>query len=142
MENNMLENANGKLCVKDASEDYMLIGYVGKKAVRSGVVFCPYIHQSLSDEEYAKKYLANKKYAFVRYEYPDDKYADQKGEVLDERTNENGSKSYLLKINVRQKKKGHIHYVALMPIYEEVWFSESDIAKFLEYDENGKEIRK
>lgn len=90
-----------------------------------------------------KKYLANKKYAFVRYEYPDDKYANQKGKVLDERTNENGSKSYLLKINVRQKEKGrHIHYVALMPIYEEVWFSESDIAKFLEYNENGKEIRK
>ena len=45
MENNMLENANGKLCVKDASEDYMLIGYVGKKAVKTGVVFCPYISQ-------------------------------------------------------------------------------------------------
>lgn len=143
MENNMLEEVNGELCIKDASEDYMLIGYVGKKAVRSGEVFCQYIPQSMSDEEYAKKYLANKKYAFVRYEYPDDKYANQKGEVLDERTNENGSKSYLLKINVRQKGKGrHIHYVALMPIYEEVWFSESDIAKFLEYDENGKEIRK
>ena len=76
----------------------------------------------------------------MKYEYPDDKYANQKGEVLDEKVNEAGIKSYLLKINVRQKAKGYIHFVNLKLIYEEVWFEEPDIDRFLEYDENGKVI--
>lgn len=136
-----LSMEDGKLCIKDGvldNDDYTLVGWVGKKNQRSEIIYCPYIPAQLSEEEYAKRYLANKKFAFVKYEYPDDKYANQRGEILDEKTDEDGNKSYLLKINVRQKAKGHIHFVVLKPIYEEVWFAESDIDRFEQYDENGK----
>ena len=138
---NMLSASDKTLHIKDsATEDYCLYGYRGKKVDKPEIIQCPYIPLQLSNEEYAKKFLANKKYAFVKYEYPDDKYANKKGKVLDEKVNEAGIKSYLLKINVRQKSKGHIHFVVLKPIYEEVWFEESDIDRFLEYDENGNVI--
>lgn len=129
------------LYISDALDGYSLVGYSGvKKERNSEIIYCPYIPKQLSEEEYAKRFLANKKYAFVKYEYPDDKYANQKGEVLDEKINEDGIKFYLLKINVRQKAKGRIHFVALKPIYEKVWFAESDIDRFEQYDENGIRI--
>lgn len=143
MKEDKFSMVDGKLCIKDSvldNNDYTLIGYVGKKNQTSEIIYCPYIPEQLSEEEYAKRFLANKKFAFVKYQYLDDKYANQKGEVLDEKSNENGNRSYLLKINVRQKAKGHIHFIALKPIYEEVWFAESDIERFLIYDENGKAI--
>lgn len=143
MKDDKLSIVDGKLCIKDnafTNHDYSIFGEIRNQGEKSEIVYCPYVPEVLSEEEYAKRFYANKTYAFVKYDYPDDKYANQKGEVLDERTNANGSKSYLLKINVRQKAKGHIHFVALKPIYEEVWFDESNIERFLKYDENGKMI--
>lgn len=143
MNDGKLSIVDGKLCIKDDeldNNDYLLVGYAGKKNQKSEIIHCPYIPEQLTEEEYAKKFLANKKYAFVKYEYPDDKYANQKGEVLDEKINEDGNRSYLLKLNVAQKAKGHILFVALKPVYEEVWFDESDIERFLQYDENGIRI--
>ena len=47
---------------------------------------------------------------------------------------------YLLKVDVSYKAVGYVHWVALKSKYEEVWFKEKDIERFLRYDENGKII--
>ena len=131
---------NGKLLVKDGlfdNHDYSLVGYVGKKDHESEVTLCPYVSIVLSDEEYSKKFISNRKYALVRSDHPNELYARKKCEILGDKV-ENSTKMYLLNVDVSYSTKGFVHWVAFKKKYEEVWFIESDIEKFYEYDENGK----
>lgn len=108
---------DGKLMVSDGqneNNDYVLIGYRGKQAGNSSVIHCPYIPLQLSDEEYAKRYLAGKTFAFVKKDYPDDLYANKKCEVLETKETRDG-KMYLLKMDVSYKAVGYVHWVAIKP---------------------------
>ena len=137
-----IEIKDGKLTALDDqnnNSDYQLMGFVGAKRAKCGIIYCPYVPEHLSDEEYAKRYLAGKVFALVKKDYPDNLYANKKCEVLETKET-NDCKMYLLKVDVSYKAVGYVHWVALKSKYEEVWFKEKDIERFLRYDENGKII--
>lgn len=120
------------------AEDYILVGYAGKQSKsESGIIFCPYLPEELSHEEYARRYLANKTFAIIKKEHANERYAGKKCEVLDSR-DENGSRKHLLKIDIANSAKGF--GPLFMPEWKEDWIDEKDISKFLKHDENGKVI--
>lgn len=137
-----LEIDDGKLMVSDGqnnNSDYQLMGFVGTKRAKCGIIYCPYVPVHLSDEEYTKRYLAGKTFAFVKKDYPDDLYANKKCEVLETKDTKDG-KMHLLKMDVSYKAVGYVHWVATKPEYEEIWFKEKDIERFLRYGDDGKII--
>ena len=137
-----LKIQDGNLIVPDdqnENTDYMLMGFANHRQRQSGIIYCPYVPEILTDEEYAKRHLAGKTFAFVKKDYPDDLYANKKCEVLETKEIKDG-KMYLLKMDVSYKAVGYVHWVATLPKYEEIWFKEKDIERFLKYDSDGKII--
>lgn len=133
---------DSKLMVSDdqnENNDYMLMGFANHKQSQSGIIYCPYVPEPLTDEEYSKRHLAGKTFAFVKKDYHNELYANKKCEVLEMKEIKDG-KMYLLKIDVSYKAVGYVHWAMINPKYEETWFKEKDIERFLKYDSDGKII--
>ena len=125
--------------------DYMLIGFCGKKPENSGIVHAPYIPKQIveTDEERearVKRNRAGKSYAKVKLSNSNSHYRCKRGEIVER---DPLNKKVCLEIETWNTctESGHMTWVAVMPSqYKKIWFDEDELTQFEIYDENGELI--
>ena len=136
---------DGVLKIPDSmgKEDAFLVGWKGKPA-KSEIIHCPFVPKMLveTDEEREARYMrerAGKKYATVKLSNGNAHYRGKRGQILD-----SGNGKSLLEIetvNSCSSNGCHTLMGVVYPYgYEKIWFDDSELEKFEEYDGNGEPI--
>ena len=114
------------------------------KSESSGVVYCNYTPVQLSESDWEKRkreFRANKTYATVSLQHPNPKYRGKRGIIWDRKVIE-GNQCCLLEIetvNTTWENGCHTLVGVTYPTgYKKIWFPESVLEGFEEYDENGE----
>lgn len=133
---------DGKLKVSDSmgKDDSFLVGWKGKPT-KGEIIHCPFVPKMLveTDEEREARYKrerAGKRFATVKLSNGNAHHRGKRGQILD-----SGNGKSLLEIEtVNSCSSSGCH--TLMGVvyphgYEKIWFDDSELEKFEEYDKDG-----
>lgn len=138
-----IKESDGCLLIKDSA--YAIGKFNEKKPGNSGIIYCNYIPKQFveTDEEREarhKRERAGKRFATVKLSNGNAHHRGKRGQILD-----SGNGKSLLEIEtVNSTFSNGCH--TLMGVvyphgYEKIWFEDSGLEKFEEYDENGELVK-